>query len=46
METNKKPSNPQEKILNKMHEVRDLIPSSDFPEDFNVLKKYNISNPL
>lgn len=35
---------PEEKILNQMHEVRDLIPSADFPEDFNVLKKYNVSN--
>lgn len=35
---------PEEKILNKMYEVRDSIPSADFPNDFKVLSKYKISN--
>lgn len=33
---------PDEKIINKMHEVRDPIVNADYPNDFNVLKKYGM----
>ncbi|KAA2223022.1 hypothetical protein [Chryseobacterium sediminis] len=33
---------PEEKILNKMHEVRDKIALASFPEEFRVLLKYNV----
>lgn len=29
-----------DRILNKIHEVRDPIINADYPADFNVLKKY------
>ncbi|NML70049.1 hypothetical protein HHL23_09570 [Chryseobacterium sp. RP-3-3] len=35
---------PEEKILNSMHEVRDKIVLAEFPDDFKVLLKYNVQD--